>query len=368
MHKFTADSIIRMMPCRVWRCYTGGAMLDAFVGNADPQDTHLPEDWLASTVQALNGPNTQSATEGLARTQLDDGTPGPFLYELIASAPETYLGREGAPALDVLCKYLDSAVRLPIQCHPDRAFAHEHYHSEHGKTECWIILGTREINGETPHLLMGFRPGIRPEDFAAAVEAQDIPALVGMLHSIPARAGDAYIIPGRFPHAIGPGVFMLEVQEPSDWVVQPEAYCAGFALSPNDMWGPITPTVALDCFDYTGETEEQVLARTLLQPNCSLATDGGRVETIVGPMATDCFSVELLTVATTLTIPCATPYHIEIVTAGAGTLCYGEQSVAVKRGEVFFIPHGVAEIHYTATKAPLIIYRCSGAAITMPCP
>ena len=43
------------MPNRVWRCYSGGALLDKFVGNEKAEDGHFPEDWLASTTRAANG-------------------------------------------------------------------------------------------------------------------------------------------------------------------------------------------------------------------------------------------------------------------------------------------------------------------------
>jgi len=44
-------------PNRVWRCYLGGKLLDKFTRNGDGADNHFPEDWLASTTIAQNGPN-----------------------------------------------------------------------------------------------------------------------------------------------------------------------------------------------------------------------------------------------------------------------------------------------------------------------
>ena len=361
LNDYSASSLIRVMPCRVWRPHTGGALLDAFVGNPTPLDQHLPEDWLASTVQAtINGPHAQSVDEGLSHIRLADGSAGPLLRDVIATSPEAFLGRPGAPQLDVLCKFLDADIRLPIQCHPDRAFARTHYHSDHGKAESWFILDTCPVDGVEPYLLMGFRPGIREEAFRAAALAQDLPAMIAMMHTIPARAGDAYFIPGRFPHAIGPGVFMLEVQEPSDWVVSPEGRCADFVLSPEQMWGPLSPEVAFDCFAYNGESVEQVLERTALRPARLAESEGGRVELLVGPATTDCFRVARITVSTSLTVACETPYHIEIVTAGAGTLQCGTQTLALQRGEACFVPHSVPAITYTATSAPLVTHRCAG--------
>ena len=362
MNAYPPTNLLRMSPCRVWRCYTGGYLLDAFVGNMHPHDSHTPEDWLASTVPALNGPHAQGPDEGLARVCGEDGAAGPLFRDVIATDPTAYLGRAGAPALDVLCKFLDSAVRLPMQCHPDRAFAREFYHSDHGKAESWIVLDTREIDGEAPYLLMGFQPGIRRENFIAAVQAQDIPAMERMLHKIPVHAGETYFIPGRFPHAIGPGVFMLEVQEPSDWVVQPEAFCAGTALSSSDMWGPLTPEQALECFDYRGETRDEVIARTRQTPQVESNAAAGSIERIIGPTITRCFGVQKITVRDHFTAACDAPYHIEVVVAGAGTLQVGEKITPVTRGDVLFVPFGVKAITYSAADGELATYRCMGSA------
>ncbi len=243
-------------PNRVWRCYTGGLLLERFVGAEAPCDAHLPEDWLASTVRAINGEHSRGPDEGLARTVHADGSQGELLVELLERDPAAILGEAHAakygPDLGVLCKYLDSAVRLPIQCHPDVPIARELYDSEFGKTESWHILDTRTIDGEEPYLLMGFKPGVTKEAFAQAVEAQDVEAMVSMLHKLRPQRGETYFVPARLPHAIGPGVFMVETQEPSDWVIQPERFCADTRLSDADMWGPLTPEQGLGVFDYTG--------------------------------------------------------------------------------------------------------------------
>ena len=78
---------------RVWRCYTGGLLLERFLGERGPVDGHFPEEWIASTTLALNGPHQQSEDEGLSRTKLRDGSPGPLLRDLILQEREACLGR-----------------------------------------------------------------------------------------------------------------------------------------------------------------------------------------------------------------------------------------------------------------------------------
>lgn len=340
---------------RVWRCYTGGALLDAFLGHT-PADTYFPEDWLASCIVTVNGEHTQGPEEGLSRLRGDGGVPGPLLRDLVASDPQAYLG--DAAEMSLLCKYLDSAVRLPIQCHPDKEFARRHYASEHGKSESWLILGTRTIGGEQPYLLMGFKPGINEADFARVVFDQDIPAMEAMLHRVPVQPGEAYFIPGRFPHAIGPGVFLLEVQEPSDWVIQPERYCAGTQLTDADMWGPLDPQTALSCFRYDGESMEQVRARLQKRPAPAQTTEGGSLSRLIGPETTTCFGVDRLEVTGGFALEHPAPYYLVVVTSGAGEVGWDGGEARVGQGDVFFVPHGLRRLQFRATDGPLEAYVC----------
>ena len=343
-------------PNRVWRCYLGGSLLDEFTGQIPLGDNHQPEDWLASCVQAVNGPNSQGDDEGLSRILLPDGSPGPLLYDIIASDPTRFLGGEGS--IGFLCKFLDSAVRLPIQCHPDRDLARKLFHSEHGKAESWLVLATREINGCSPYLLMGFRPGVNEADFRKAVAEQDIFAMENMLHRIPVKPGDVYFIPGRLPHAIGPGVFMLEVQEPSDWVVQPEATCAGWPLSYSDMWGPLESAVALSCFNYTGEEKDEVVNRLRRLPRQITANLGGCLHHLIGPETTDCFGVMSLHIYSRFICNIDSPYYLAVVTEGRGSISWGAESCMIKRGDAFFVPADLPALEFQVENELLKLYLC----------
>ncbi|HSC72343.1 MAG TPA: class I mannose-6-phosphate isomerase, partial [Candidatus Methylomirabilis sp.] len=212
-----------LAPNRVYRLWRGGALLDRLQGRRRPEDAHYPEEWVGSTtITRLPG---RPPDEGLSRVALPDRPPVP-LKSLIDAFPEAMLGaahvaRHGSE-LAVLCKILDTAMRLPIQCHPDQTFARRHLDSNFGKTESWIILGTRVLEGVPPYILFGFRNGVSQEAFRRMVEAQDIPAQVAALNRIEVRPGEIYLVVAGTPHAIGPGVLMVEVQEPSDLVVNTE--------------------------------------------------------------------------------------------------------------------------------------------------
>src|SRR5271155_372061 len=197
-------------------------MLDRMEGRESPADGPFPEDWLGSTLRAIN-PNREQKNEGLARVIFSGGEA--VLADLVAADPEYFLGAQHVSRFGtnpmVLVKYLDSAVRLPFQVHPTMEFSRRHLKAESGKTEAYYILSTRPEVTE-PFIYLGFqRPPSRAELRRMIVE-QDIAAMESCFDKIPVKPGDVYVVPGGLPHAIGGGVLMVEVMEPTDFVARVE--------------------------------------------------------------------------------------------------------------------------------------------------
>jgi mannose-6-phosphate isomerase len=130
--------------------------------------------------------------------------------------PENWLGREhldffGA-STEVLVKLLDPDQRLPVHFHPNRKFSKEYLSLGHGKTEAWIILDA-PVNATVG---LGFKEEFTKEEILRLVTTLDSTALLASLHKVNVRKGDAILVPSGVPHAIGPGIFLLELQEPTD--------------------------------------------------------------------------------------------------------------------------------------------------------
>jgi mannose-6-phosphate isomerase class I len=83
-----------------------------FMGKAVCEDSRYPEEWIASAVQALNR-DSKKEKEGVSKLQ-DSAV---YLDEFLAQNPYEALGPTGK--LRILVKFLDSAIRLPAQAHPD---------------------------------------------------------------------------------------------------------------------------------------------------------------------------------------------------------------------------------------------------------
>lgn len=165
-----------------------------------------PEEWIGSTTTRFG----ENAT-GLSK--LADGT---LLKDAIDANPVPWLGQKhldkfGA-STEILVKLLDPEQRLPVHYHPDQKFAAEKLHVNHGKTEAWIIL-------EAPpkaRVGLGFNRQMEKSEVAALVAAHDSEGLLESLVFTEVTAGDAVFVPAGVPHAIESGIFVLELQEPTD--------------------------------------------------------------------------------------------------------------------------------------------------------
>ena len=194
--------------------YAGSGRLAAFHDEPLPD---RPEEWVASTTRRFG-----QATSGLSA--LPDGT---TLLDAITAEPNEWLGRSEADT-GLLVKLLDAGQRLPLHVHPDRNFARSHLASPYGKTEAWIIVDA------APDAIVniGFRRAVERDELSRWVATQDVAAMLSATHSVSVRAGDAVLCPAGTPHAIGAGILLVELQEPTDFSIMLET--DGFPIDPAD--------------------------------------------------------------------------------------------------------------------------------------
>ena len=323
---------------RVYRVWKGGALLDRFQCQPDPADRNVPEEWVGSTtVSRLPG---RPADEGLSRVGLPDGA-SVVLKDLIAAFPEAMLGEAHAarlgPDLGVLCKLLDSAMRLPIQCHPDAAFARRHLGSNYGKTEAWLILATRSVEGVSPYMLFGFREGVKEAEFRRAVRAQDIPAQIASLNRLEVEPGDIYLVNAGTPHALGPGIFLIEIQEPTDLVVITEHVFCGLKRTEAQCYLNLGFDLGMRCFNYQA-TGEAYVSRHRLTPRTLRDDPAGLEESLIGREHTPCFGMDRVTVRGRLSDRDRGRCYIGIVVEGRGRLTGPGCDLPLRSGEAFFVP------------------------------
>ena len=346
--------IVLLPPNRVWRTYPGGATLDQITAQPTPSDSHFAEDWIGSTTRAVN-PARESIYEGVSQVQVGDGQYD--LATLIESDPEYFLGAshiaQHGLSLKLLVKYLDSAVRLHFQCHPSPEFARRVLNSPSGKTEAYHILGVREDITE-PYIYVGFQSPPSPEKLKAIVESQDMAALEACFEKIAIKPGDTYFIPGGIPHALGEGVFMVEIQEPTDFAVRFEYEKAGYVLPEAARFMNRGIDFGLSMVDMTAYSLSTV-AQQFFCAHGAKKTLGKNSfeETLIGADRTDRFKVAKAMINESVSLHDDT-FSINIVTAGSVDLTVGGCTHTLHQYDKFFYPallgsidlqpHGSAEI------------------------
>lgn len=308
---------------RVGRVYVGGKLFSTFFGD-DSADSYEPEEWIASNVCALNK-DSKGEKEGVSKV-INSNI---YFDELLKKYPKELLGSQGK--LRILVKILDSAIRLPAQAHPDKEFSKKYFNSEYGKTECWIVLDTRP----DAKIYFGFKDGVALKEFEQAIDDSeyDKDAMERLMIDFEPKKNGVYFVPAKTVHAIGKGCLILEIQEPTDFTIQPERFCGEYKLSDEEMYIGLDREDALKCFDFEKTPKAEI------EPEITQTTSLARVESLINNKHTDCFVINRFTLSGgEVSLRVDDSYAIYIVTDGEGTLFGDGYSKRVKKGDYFFMP------------------------------
>ncbi|UIP59239.1 class I mannose-6-phosphate isomerase [Agromyces marinus] len=301
------------------RFYRGGDRIAAFrrTGRAEP---YTPEDWVASTTSAFG-----SADLGLSRLP-----GGEFLIDAIRRDPEFWLGAAHRASFDsdsmLLVKLLDAGERLPIHVHPDGAFASEHLRAPHGKAEAWYIL--------TPGVIrLGLKRDISRIELERAVAEHDGRTLLELTHEREVAAGDTVFVPPGTLHAIGGGILLVEVQEPSDFSILLE--WKGFAID-GDRHGHLGLgfDVALDAVDTGGRSSDEIDALIRRTPGPG---------SVLPPSALDYFRLDRTSGLATFDAG----FSVVITLDGTATLSTDRSEQRLEPGSTTLIPHAAGRFEVT---------------------
>lgn len=338
---------IELPPNRVWRTYQGGKLLDDTEGKSNPEDSHFPEDWIGSTTKATNLGREHLVDEGISTVVIDGKN---YLFtELIGKFPNVLIGSEHyqkyGSQIGFLLKFLDSSIRLHLQVHPTKSFSMQFLNSNHGKTEAYVILEVRkEI--DNPFIYMGFQNPPTRESFKYIVENQDIESLVNCFEKIPVKPGDVFIVPGGLPHAIGPGVLMIEIMEPTDFVGRLEFERGGYLLPEASRFMNRGIDFALDMINFEELSVETIKSDYFSNPRVFAKQDDGYEVTLIDEQQTSCFGVHRLHISKSFTKK-SSSFYIGVVTAGSGVVKTLNCEIQLKKGSRFFIPFSTDSVVYS---------------------
>lgn len=178
---------------RIW----GGRFLGEFFGKDLPKGVKIGESW---GLADLPGDKSLIVNGGFAGKPLEDAID--FFGPLLTGDP-SYEG-----PFPLLIKILDAQDDLSVQVHPDAETCRRTGKGD-PKTECWYIINAKP----GACIYKGLKPGVGREEFASAIADG---SCAGLLERIEVKVGDCHFLPSGTAHAIGAGLLIAEIQQPSD--------------------------------------------------------------------------------------------------------------------------------------------------------
>ena len=321
--------------------YAGGEQINAF-RHLDPP-VQGPEDWIGSLVplpRAILGPEADPTT-GVSR--LGDGR---SLADVVAADPVGWLGSDLATAFDgssgLLVKLLDAGERLPVHCHPTRAFAQRNLGSIFGKTEGWLVMRAQPDAA----VWLGMGSQVDVSDLRAWIDRQDVDSMLAAMVRVPVRPGDVLYVPAGVPHSIGPGVMITELQEPTSFSVLAEYEVFGVDADAATLglgWD-----LALSCFDLSdfsnGMDRLRPEARVLVHSTEGVVTSlfGSEADGFFRAYRIDCKG------RIQLPEPC---FGVLVIVDGAGEMAWPGGHLPVRGGYTLVVPFGAGPITFTGDLA-----------------
>jgi mannose-6-phosphate isomerase len=139
---------------------------------------------------------------------------GRTLGEIVQERPEATVGSAGLAAtggravFPLLVKLIDAEQDLSIQVHPNDDQARDS--DSLGKTEAWWILDVKP----GAFLYAGLRPGVDRDELDELARSGQ--SLAPLMRRIPVRPNMMIFQPAGTVHAIGAGILLYEVQQPSN--------------------------------------------------------------------------------------------------------------------------------------------------------
>jgi mannose-6-phosphate isomerase len=286
--------------------YRGAGRIAEFRNGPAPADR--PEDWVASVTTRF----------GLAPSGLSTLSDGRVLAEAIEADPRYWLGPHRSDT-GILVKLLDAGQRLPLHVHPDRRFATAHLASPYGKTEAWVIVSARP----DAYVHLGFARDVPAAELAGWVSGQRTGPMLAATNKIPVAAGDAILCPAGLPHAIGDGILLVEIQEPTDFSVLLEY--EGFGLADGHLG--LGYDRALQCVDRAAWTPERL----------AMLRGGQR---LLPEAADEFFAARRLHGGDRL----EQGFSVLVVVGGEGRLTGEKDDLSLRRGDTLLVPYAAGPL------------------------
>lgn len=181
---------------KIW----GGNKIKSVLGIDFAPLPNCGEAWALSGVE---GNQTEITNGFLAGNDLNELVEI-YMGDLVGDAVYERFGNE----FPILVKFIDAADYLSIQVHPDDALAAKR-NIGYGKSEMWYIIDA----DKGAELISGFN---RKADRETYLRSLNDKTLRNILNFEKVSKGDVFYMPAGRVHALGPGIFLAEIQQTSD--------------------------------------------------------------------------------------------------------------------------------------------------------
>jgi mannose-6-phosphate isomerase len=179
---------LKLMPQAIARPWGGRMLVDRYNKPVPPKEEPLGETWEASDIDER--------------------------VSVVATGP--HAGRRLNEVLDrripLLIKLIDASEVLSLQVHPDEQAAGEIGGGASPKTEAWHILWSEP----GAFIFYGAKQGVTTNQLLEACSSGETGEVEQVLNKYRVSMGDTIFVPAGTVHAIGPGIVLYEVQQPSD--------------------------------------------------------------------------------------------------------------------------------------------------------
>ena len=293
--KTDCDEIVRMEPAfkdNLW----GGTRLRDIYGKKCDYDI-VAESWELSTHKAGQSIVATGKNKGL------------MLGEYINRFGRGILGWKCDPyeRFPLLIKFIDSRESLSIQVHPGDDYALQK-EDEYGKNELWYVVDCEPES----YLYCGFS---RDTDEAEVRRRIKDGTLTEILNKIPVKKGDSYFIENGTVHAIGPGVLICEIQQSSNVTYRLYDY------QRRDKYGELRELHIDKAMEVTNFHEKDMEAAKTME--CKY------------------FSIEKSMFDGEVSFNLDdSSFRAFVVLEGSGQVSCGEESLAYRPADCFFVPAG----------------------------
>ncbi len=296
---------------KIW----GGTRLQTLLNKELGNKTHCGESW---EISGLVNDESVVTNGFLSENNLNELIEV-YLTELVGEKNYEKYGL-GFP---LLIKFIDAHDNLSVQVHPDDALAKSKY-GQNGKTEMWHVVAADPGCG----LYVGFNGPVTKEQYCNAVDSG---AVAELLRFYPVKPGDTFMIPAGTVHAIGKGVLLAEIQQPSDITFRI------FDWNRTDAEGnsrPLHTEEALEAIHFDDKDQQYHID---YEPKMNEP-----VKLVHSPF----FNVDLLDFDKTIdkSYQETDSFVIYMCLEGRMTVKYGGGTETLKKGEVMLVPAEIEEI------------------------